>query len=395
MRPASSAQDPAAAAAAVPALPAAIPALDGLRALAIAGVLACHFGNAWPGDAPLDRAVRTATDLGWAGVDLFFVLSGFLITGILLDTVGAPGWWGGFLVRRALRIFPLYYLALVLFGLLGPAAGLVDPWTFGRWGAWYWAYLGNWAYAARQGIPALSHFWSLAVEEQFYLVWPLVVLLARGRRRLLAVAGGLVILSPALRAWIVYGSGWPVGSAFRVTLGRLDGLALGAALAALFRTPGARGGLARAWPWAAGLGAAGFLALAAPLGFDMHRAPLELWSHSLLAVAFGGLLAGAVVASTSGGAGARLARALSAAPLRALGRVSYGVYVWHWFIHYGCVRALRPHPATAALLATRAGYLAYAAAGVTASVAVAWASYHLVEKRFLALKDRWAPRAGA
>ncbi len=389
MRPAPTTGEPAASAAATAALPAAIPALDGLRGLAIAGVLACHFGNAWPGAAPLDRAVRAATDLGWTGVDLFFVLSGFLITGILVDSVGAPGWWGGFLVRRALRIFPLYYLALLLFGLLGPAAGLVDPWTFGRWGGWYWAYLGNWAYAARQGIPALSHFWSLAVEEQFYLVWPLVVLLARGRRRLLGATAGLVIASPALRAWIVYGSGWPVGSAFRVTPGRLDGLALGAALAVLFRTAGARAWLARAWPWAVGLGATGFLALGAPLGFDMHRAPLELWSHTLLAVAFGGLLAGAVLSDAAAGP---LARRLSAAPLRALGRVSYGLYVWHYFIHYGCVRALRTHPATAALLATRAGYLAYAAAGVAASVAVAWASFHLLERRFLALKDRWAPR---
>jgi peptidoglycan/LPS O-acetylase OafA/YrhL len=361
-----------------------IPALDGLRGLAIAGVLACHFGNAWPGAGPLDRAVRAATDLGWTGVDLFFVLSGFLITGILVDSVGAPGWWRGFLVRRALRIFPLYYLALALFGLFGPALGLVDPWTFGRWGAWYWAYLGNWAYAARQGIPALSHFWSLAVEEQFYLLWPLVVLAARGRR-LLAVTAGLVLLSPALRAWIVHGSGWPVGTAFRVTLGRLDGLAMGALLAVLLRAPGARAWVARAWPWAAALGAAGFLALAAPLGFDMHRAPLEVWSHSLLAVAFGGVLVGAIF-------GGWLPRALAAAPLRALGKVSYGVYVWHYFIHYGCLQALRARPATAAFLATRAGYLAYAAAGVAASIAVAWASYALVEQRFLALKDRWAPR---
>jgi peptidoglycan/LPS O-acetylase OafA/YrhL len=377
-------------------LPATLPALDGLRGLAIAGVLACHFGNAWPGGAPLDRAVRTATDLGWTGVDLFFVLSGFLITGILVDTAGTPGWWRGFLVRRALRIFPLYYLALVLFGLLGPALGLVDRWTFGRWGGWYWAYLGNWAYAARQGIPALAHFWSLGVEEQFYLLWPLVVLLAGGRRRLGWIAAGLVAASPVVRAWIVHGSGWPVGAAFRVTLGRLDGLATGALLAVLFRTPGVRGALARAWPWAAVLGAAGFLALAAPLGFDMHRAPLEIWSHTLLAVAFGGALAGAVTGTCAGaGPAAVLSRALSARPLRALGRVSYGVYVWHFFIHKWCMTALPSRPAIAALLATRAGYLAYAIAGMAASVGVAGISWRLIERPLLALKDRWAPRVRA
>jgi peptidoglycan/LPS O-acetylase OafA/YrhL len=365
-----------------------MPALDGLRGLAIAGVLACHFLNAWPILTELDRNVIDVLGLGWAGVDLFFVLSGFLITGILVDQVGAPGWWTGFLLRRALRIFPLYYLALALFGLVGPTLGLIDPWTFGRWGFWYWTYLGNWAYAARQVIPALSHFWSLAVEEQFYLAWPLVVVVARGKR-LAVLTAGLVVIAPALRAWIVHGSGWPVGSAFRVTPGRLDGLALGALLAVAFRDPAGRALAARAWPWAAALGAIAFAAVGAPLGFDMHRAPLEIWSHTALAVAFGGLLAGAVAGEASG---SRLARVLSAAPLRALGRVSYGVYVWHYFVHVGLLRAIRARPAGGALLATRAGYLAYAAFGVTVSVGLAWASYHLLEKRCLALKDRLAPR---
>ena len=370
------------------AAPSSIAALDGLRGLAIAGVLACHFSNAWPGQGPLDRVVSVGLGLGWAGVDLFFVLSGFLITGILVDGLGARGWWRGFLVRRALRIFPVYYLALALFGLFGPALGLIDPWTFGRWGAWYWAYLGNWAYVARQVIPPLSHFWSLAVEEQFYLLWPLVVLLAR--RRLALVTAALVLLGPALRAGIVFGTTWPVGSAFRVTPGRVDALAAGALLAVLFRTERGRAWLRRGWSWAVLAGLLAFGALGAPSGFDMHLPALEVWSHSALIVAFGGALAGAVVLPR---AAHPYPRALSIAPLRALGRYSYGLYVWHYFIHTGALRALRAHPAGAALLGSRLGYLAYAAVGVAASVALALASYHLVEKRFLAQKDRWAPRA--
>lgn len=367
-----------------------LPALDGLRGLAIGGVLACHLLNAWPGDGLWERRAVAALGLGWTGVDLFFVLSGFLITGGLVDTLGQRGWWRGFLVRRALRIFPLYYLALAVFAAAGPALGLVDPWTFGRWGWWYWSYLGNWAYAARQVIPALSHFWSLAVEEQFYLAWPLVVLLARGRA-LAAVSAALVCAGPALR-WLIVDSGLPVGSAYRLTPGRVDALAMGALIAVVARAAGGAALLRRAWFPAAVVGAAAFAALGLPHGFDMHARPLEIWSHLWLALAFGGLVAGAVATS---GTDHPLRRALSAAPLRALGRYSYGLYVVHYLVHVGALGALRARPWGAALLASRAGYAAYAAAALAASLLLAWASFHLVEQRFLALKDRLAPRRAA
>ncbi len=371
--------------------------LDGLRGLAILGVLCAHFLNRWPGDGPLDRALIAALGLGWAGVDLFFVLSGLLITGILVDTLGGRGWWSSFLVRRALRIFPLYYLALALFGWLGPALGLIDPWTFGRWGWWYWAYLGNWAFAFQQVIPPLSHFWSLAVEEQFYLGWPLVVLAARGRR-LAWVAGALFLAGPLLRAWVVYGTGWPAGSAYRVTPGRLDQLALGALLAVSLRDAWLRPLLLRAWPALAAGGAAGFLALGLANGpFDMHRAPLELWSHTLLGLAFAGLLVAAVATE---GTGAPLQRLLRARPLQVLGRVSYGVYVLHYFVHLTALAWLGARPWGAALLGDRAGYALYAALGAGGSVALAEVSWRLVErpalslKRFFVVRRPAAPPAG-
>src|SRR5512137_3160962 len=106
-----------------------MPSLDGLRGLAIGGVLASHFLGSWPLASAGDRAFIAVVGLGWSGVDLFFVLSGFLITGILVDTLGAAGWWRAFLTRRTLRIFPLYYLALAVFWWAGPAAGLIDVWT--------------------------------------------------------------------------------------------------------------------------------------------------------------------------------------------------------------------------------------------------------------------------
>jgi peptidoglycan/LPS O-acetylase OafA/YrhL len=373
------------------ALGATLGGLDGLRGLAIAGVLCAHFLNAWPGQAPLDRAVIATLGLGWAGVDLFFVLSGLLITGILVDTLGRDGWWTSFLARRALRIFPLYYLVLAMFGLLGPPLGLVDPWTFGRWGWWYAAYLGNWAFAARQVIPPLSHFWSLGVEEQFYLAWPGVVWLLRGRRLALASLL-LVVAGPALRSILVYATDWPPGSAFRVTPGRLDELALGALLATLLRTPAGRAWLRqpRVVGAAMSLGALGFIWLGlANHGFDMHRPALQIWSHTLLGLAFGGLVTRTVCTA---GTGARVQRILGALPLRLLGRYSYGIYVLHYLVHLWALRTLRAWPPGAALLSSRVGYAGYAIAGAAASVALAAVSWHLLEQRCLALKRYFVPR---
>jgi peptidoglycan/LPS O-acetylase OafA/YrhL len=365
-----------------------MPSLDGLRGLAIGGVLASHFLNRWPVTTSGDRAFIAVVGLGWSGVDLFFVLSGFLISGILVDTLGAPNWWRSFLARRTLRIVPLYYLALAIFWVAGPAAGLIDEWTLRRWGWWYWSYLGNWAFAAEQTIPSLTHFWSLAVEEQFYLFWPLVVWLARGRR-LAVVAVGLFAAGPLLRLTIVAWSGWPAGSAFRVTPGRLDQLALGALLAVLFRSASGRAWLSRWWGLAALAGAAAFLALGLPGHFDMHLPALEIWSHTFLGLAYGGLLCGAVAGEGTAGV---LGRLLGVAPLQLLGRYSYGLYVIHFFVHEAAAPLLQRWPAGAAALATRGGVLAWAAAATGATLGLAWLSWHLVEQPFLALKSRFAPR---
>src|SRR5579862_7894518 len=140
------------------------PALDGLRGVAILSVMVEHL------------APRLLAGGGWVGVDLFFVLSGFLITGVLLDGKDDPHRGRTFYVRRALRIFPLYYatLALITFGPLAKALALgLSAQTLG----WYWIYGTNWQIAlgmAHIGGP-IAYFWSLAVEEQFYLIWPLII----------------------------------------------------------------------------------------------------------------------------------------------------------------------------------------------------------------------------
>jgi peptidoglycan/LPS O-acetylase OafA/YrhL len=162
-----------------------IAALDGVRGIAVLLVFLYHYGGGAHTRNFEVRAIGKATQLAWFGVTLFFVLSGFLITGILWDSIGRPHWWRKFFMRRSLRIFPLYYAALVGFILvvtwMGASTASITP-------VWpYFLYLQNFPGVVRYGslshYLSIGHFWSLAVEEQFYVVWPLLLLLANRRSR--------------------------------------------------------------------------------------------------------------------------------------------------------------------------------------------------------------------
>jgi peptidoglycan/LPS O-acetylase OafA/YrhL len=216
--------------------PTQIPALDGLRGVAIIAVLCSHL--IWP--SPSFDGIDRVLFNGWVGVDLFFVLSGFLITRILCETRDEPGYFRRFYVRRSLRIFPIYYLFLAILFLVVPlilrlsheemSTSLRD--LIDRQG-WYWSYLVNVLQASNHAAidrQWSAHFWSLAVEEQFYLFWPAVVLLVP-RRQLATLCVAIVLFALAGRIWIA--SGTNPFTAFVSMPTRLDALAAGAFVAAL------------------------------------------------------------------------------------------------------------------------------------------------------------------
>lgn len=317
---------------------ASIPALDGVRGLAILLVLLGHSIHVGENFAMLSPQA--------AGVRLFFVLSGFLITRLLLDATGAirteavsrASVLSAFYMRRVLRIVPLYAVALAVGAIIGIAA-LREHWP------WYVAYLANVRAAIAPPDVSISHLWSLAVEEQFYLIWPWLVLAGglpgRCARVMLVCAGARAVLLLTGHEAAAY------------TLTRFDALAAGAWLA-----HGLSPAVIRRCGWA---GLAGLLVL--PWG-DAHTMPVAMLSE------WAGI-SGCVWLVAM----APRWRVLTLAPLRGVGRISYAVYVIHPMLPEALARTGLPAIAVWQ--------------GVGLSLALAWVSWILVERPILRLKRYW------
>lgn len=366
--------------------------LDGLRGVAILLVLTVHLWRPETETAAGAVLTRLARG-GWTGVDLFFVLSGFLITGLLIDSRDRPGYLANFFARRALRILPLYALFLVVSLVLLPIwfdhLGLSGRPSFGNradaadW-PWYALFLSNYRMALADRFSAgwtNSLTWSLAVEEQFYLLWPWLILLCPPRRLPWAIGTvfGAAVLARA--ALVGLGAGWlPVAIS---TPCRMDALAAGGWVAAYLRSPGFQ---PRTWKWLVRGGAGLALPAAAWVLWDgdpRTGAAFQVAGYSLLAVAGAGLLGLAL----DGGP-----RALRSAPLVALGKVSYGVYLFH-LVLFTAVLPVAYKPVLALARWQIVERFFWWGFGIAGSWLLAWCLYRVVEAPFLRLKDRF--RTGA
>lgn len=371
-----------------PALQGHMPALDGVRGLAVLMVLGYHFIGGMEPTSRFERVVCKVALSGASGVELFFVLSGFLITGILFDASRKRPYFRNFYMRRFLRIFPLYYGVLAAIFLVAPAIPFFqgkDLDYLAAHQAWAWLYGVN-VHVALHGAWSLTyidHFWSLCVEEHFYLVWPLVVwLLASQPRRLMYVS--LCVALGAMAARVVgFVSGLSWWTTYVFTPFRFDGLALGGFLAVLARQPDGLDLIARRLPRAALI--AGTLTAVTFAWVKTFSGDVS-FIYPIRSALFEVLLAALLMWSITAPEGTAVSRFFRSRFMRTAGTYSYGLYVYHHFISYYMMEHRTEFVVARWLGSHFLAVLAQAVVGMAASAVIAYTSYELFEKRFLALK---------
>jgi peptidoglycan/LPS O-acetylase OafA/YrhL len=366
-------------------------ALDGVRGIAISSVLLFHFVANTISTNVFERLVNQVLNYGSLGVDLFFALSGFLITGILYDARGEADYFKNFYMRRVLRIFPLYYavLVVVFFVLpLIPALAGSEIVSLRDRQAWAWLYAVN-IYLSIHGdwvLGHLTHFWSLAVEEHFYFVWPFVVYgLAARPKRLMQAALGLAAASFVARLGAslagVNGVALTVLTPFQ-----LDALCLGGFFAVYLRQPGGEAAVRRFLRPAvlvtlAATAAVYALNTLAPEA-RVFTLPLRAGLLRLLLVA---VLLWALLAAPE----SRASAVFRAPSLAFFGKYAYGLYVYHHFLSHAFVTHKTEFVLASLLGSHTLAVVVQATAGIAVTVALAYVSYEYFEKPFLKLKRFW------
>jgi peptidoglycan/LPS O-acetylase OafA/YrhL len=338
------------------AAPSRISALDGIRGIAILMVMLFHFGIS----AAPPGFLHDVIGFGWIGVDLFFALSGYLITGVLLDSPREK-YFSRFYSRRVLRIFPVYYAFLILlFHVLPMTRGRAEE-------PWYWIYLANWRDATMQSRN-IAHFWSLCIEEQFYLFWPLALYFVP-RKYLKHLCVAVVVLCPALRL-IGLHEHWSKYALYRMTPFRMEGLALGSLLALAAREDRLRSVIKRLLPWLCGIATLVVIAVLRRWGTDFQSPGMQMFGYTSLAV-----LASAGLFYSSKATGY-----LSDPRLVTFGKYSYGLYVWHMPIAEQLRLHVQAHPGWLTLLGCWV-------IGIGSAFGIALMSWTFIERPFLKLKD--------
>jgi peptidoglycan/LPS O-acetylase OafA/YrhL len=365
--------------------------LDGVRAIAVLLVFSSHYIGA------------KVTVGGWIGVPIFFVLSGFLITGILYDNQNEPYRFRNFYIRRTLRIFPLFYFSWLLVLIAG-------YFLHAQWHAadLFWLlYLGNYVrffagtpgldhiFTLNQHLPIeIGHFWSLAVEEQFYLIWPLVVFLVGKRKTLIRICVSAIIFVPILRTvlfFVLPQDLLSMGILFRLTFVQCDAFLLGGLIALWMRGPEKSRLLLHSNKIL--YGSLGALVAAYLLNSGTHMIPLTgdtPWMSTYGFTLVDLTAAGLILCSLR--PGSIVFRVMTLWPLRIVGKYSYGIYVYHVllapFLRYYVwpvndiqgTWLYRIHVGLSTIL-----YLLIV-------LAVSVCSYHFVELPFLGMKERFTMR---
>ena len=344
------------------------PGIDGLRGLAVILVLIYH-----------NVFYLEITWYGQFGVDLFFVISGFLITEILLKSISSAKYFTSFYGRRVMRIFPIYYLCLAIIFFILPDQLLLEASLkvsrTDQW--WFWTYLQNWFYATHgrpEGTAPLTHFWTLAVEEQFYLLWPPIIFLIRDLKKLLVICIAILIIINVIRffTWFYLTNNI---DQFSFTLTRCDGILLGSILAVLKQMGQFQKSILLKITSIILIFLNGIYLLLGPV-FDLRLNYLNIAGFTSISIFFTWVLY-----LTFSNPRSIFQKILLISPLKFFGKYSYGIYVFHFpvmfLLHPTIEKWLWP------LFGSR---IPETLLLICIEVIIAVIVYHLYEKHFLKLK---------